>query len=1580
MVDRSLIPPLLNQSVDSSSAEAQNAHNIETGKGPIKGGPPLSLFFAALLILGACFTGGGEAHAQEPGENQTLLDRLEQSDRVDQVPVGVLNAVAQRQPGRLTESQRGRLREALRRRPGGKVALSKAALSGGKAALSDLSVEESLQQIGGSRWPRQDINFVPGGVAIPAGDVNGDGINDWIYRYSFVADDRTSDLSDRTTKTLLVYGGGDFSARYYDELYYRGLTPAGNFIGSGNADAYQSIGGGIRIYEGTGQGYRQAGEKLDVPASPSLVADVDGDGYDDLIAGNQRGTEITVIYGAEEISGVTAETFDPSFGRLRQDIFSYGASDIDGDGSGEIVRVGGQFNEFGGSLTVSVFAQADSGEVLSERQEFSFEPPSSRFLSADNLNVNLADIDGSGTEEILLKGEFRLESALVFASSSGSYDPTPIRYAAGAGDLNPVGDLNDDGRMDFFFPDGGDAAIGFGPADVSAGLSADLTFEDDVEPVTVPFARLAPSPFGDLTGDGTDDLIAQVNPSDQVGARLVQVAENGSFENTTDVLFDRSAYSGDGVMQGINVGDWGGDSSDDVALLYRDGRAEIYFGDPAQPVSPDVTLTGPRYRSGGGESVGSIAAGDFTGNGTQNLAIAWESASQAIEVYEAGEGDNPVQTISLSDLGIPDTTSGIGTSNNGPNSVVANLGDINGDGTADLGVTQPEIDADLGHKVFLFYGGPGLSSQPSETIDYTDREGIGRFFGQVLRGIGDVNGDGTDDFLVGDTDSRFSGSEFPSGSRGRRVASGALFVHYGNPGGAQSQDADEILAVPNLEEASSGERFNSFFSFSGIAVGDFNGDGAPDVAAKPGNSSFLDSNNGAQAIRIFYGGPEFDGTPDAELPIPGVIDTFSDSEFASNSFGALTALPPASGGGPDRLVQETYNPSNALVYGPGPDTTSGLEKTALLRGPDQRSGLGAGTVFIDLPENAASAVGDFNGNGQVNLVMPQLLSTDFRGAPAYTYELGSGSGPEETPVASSTRPVENPAGSSADFEGTGTSIVFSDSTEGSGDVTVERFGSRPEGGGTIGAENISEYRVEITATGDLSVGDSTEVRFDVSMLEGTGDPSQVTIYTRELPGIGGFNQVSTEYDASSEELVGLVSGFSEFAFGSDTEPLFTYPEALSVEASRAFPSASGPGDYRLVALPGQVDTPLAQVFSGEAGAEWQAYWDNGSAESPFLRYEESETFDFRPGRGFWVTSRQDWTFSDSLSTVPLGAGQATAVPLNGDSTWTIVSNPLGRDAAWRSVQAENDITAPLWRFDGSEGFVRADTMTSAASGEAYYFFNGAGLDSLRVPYPATGSKSGADSKSGTGSKSAPVARTVSAPLALSAAPAGTDDPPSTIHVGLSEKERSALAPPGRFEPASLRIVGLEKEKSRSPRASGYMVKTRPASTQGGHTFQLRLESQPGEPVQLSASGLEALEGRSASLIVPSTGKSYDLRPGRAVEVEPEGKAARLRLAVGTSQYVGEEARSALPDETRLTSYPNPTSRQATVEYALPEAGEVTLEVYDVLGRRVATLAEGRKQAGRHEVSLEASDLPSGVYFGRLEAGGETRTQKITVVR
>ena len=80
------------------------------------------------------------------------------------------------------------------------------------------------------------------------------------------------------------------------------------------------------------------------------------------------------------------------------------------------------------------------------------------------------------------------------------------------------------------------------------------------------------------------------------------------------------------------------------------------------------------------------------------------------------------------------------------------------------------------------------------------------------------------------------------------------------------------------------------------------------------------------------------------------------------------------------------------------------------------------------------------------------------------------------------------------------------------------------------------------------------------------------------------------------------------------------------------------------------------------------------------------------------------------------------------------------------------------------------------------------------------------------------------------------------------------------------------------------------------------------------------------------------------------------------------------------AYPNPFNLVATIGYALPRPSEVKIEVFDLLGRRVRVLENGFKPIGEYEVTLDATGLPSGVYFYTLSAGDFTQTRKIVVVR
>ena len=69
-----------------------------------------------------------------------------------------------------------------------------------------------------------------------------------------------------------------------------------------------------------------------------------------------------------------------------------------------------------------------------------------------------------------------------------------------------------------------------------------------------------------------------------------------------------------------------------------------------------------------------------------------------------------------------------------------------------------------------------------------------------------------------------------------------------------------------------------------------------------------------------------------------------------------------------------------------------------------------------------------------------------------------------------------------------------------------------------------------------------------------------------------------------------------------------------------------------------------------------------------------------------------------------------------------------------------------------------------------------------------------------------------------------------------------------------------------------------------------------------------------------------------------------------------------------------------VPFRLTEAAHVSLKVYDLLGREVAVLVDGRLPAGEHEAVFEASALPTGVYLIRMEAAGIVQTHRVTLMK
>jgi hypothetical protein len=80
------------------------------------------------------------------------------------------------------------------------------------------------------------------------------------------------------------------------------------------------------------------------------------------------------------------------------------------------------------------------------------------------------------------------------------------------------------------------------------------------------------------------------------------------------------------------------------------------------------------------------------------------------------------------------------------------------------------------------------------------------------------------------------------------------------------------------------------------------------------------------------------------------------------------------------------------------------------------------------------------------------------------------------------------------------------------------------------------------------------------------------------------------------------------------------------------------------------------------------------------------------------------------------------------------------------------------------------------------------------------------------------------------------------------------------------------------------------------------------------------------------------------------------------------------------NYPNPFNARTTIYYSLPEQSLVTIDIFDILGRKIETLAEGMIPAGEHQVVWDASAQSSGIYFYRIKAGDKVETKRMTLMK
>lgn len=158
-----------------------------------------------------------------------------------------------------------------------------------------------------------------------------------------------------------------------------------------------------------------------------------------------------------------------------------------------------------------------------------------------------------------------------------------------------------------------------------------------------------------------------------------------------------------------------------------------------------------------------------------------------------------------------------------------------------------------------------------------------------------------------------------------------------------------------------------------------------------------------------------------------------------------------------------------------------------------------------------------------------------------------------------------------------------------------------------------------------------------------------------------------------------------------------------------------------------------------------------------------------------------------------------------------------------------------------------------------------------------------------------------------------------------------------------------------------------ALQQGADLLPLAIQAKH-YPLQVRLEGA----GHAYTITIGGDEEAHVLTPGHS-----------LSLDAGTTLQLKEVGETeTLPQVFALEqNYPNPFNPSTDIRFSLPEAGAVTLDVFNLLGQRVAVLVQGETlSAGAHQIRFRADDLPSGTYAYRLKANGQIQTRVMTLVK
>ncbi len=422
----------------------------------------------------------------------------------------------------------------------------------------------------------------------------------------------------------------------------------------------------------------------------------------------------------------------------------------------------------------------------------------------------------------------------------------------------------------------------------------------------------------------------------------------------------------------------------------------------------------------------------------------------------------------------------------------------------------------------------------------------------------------------------------------------------------------------------------------------------------------------------------------------------------------------------------------------------------------------------------------------------------------------------------------------------------------------------------------------------------------------------------------------------------------------------TYPQNITLSTTQGFGDPNQSSSFRMIGLPGNINTSMSQFLGGNSGTDWVAFYDNGAATDYLVGYSSTGTFNFTPGKGFWILSKNNFSVSQQVNTVTLAGDNSYSIPLH--NGWNIISNPFEINVSWASVRAANSITENLHDFNGS--YTLAPNMVPY---KGYYYFNAVNAPNLKIPYAQSviaKSTNPVDKKS----------------LKISLVASGITK--SIIEIGFDENSKNSydeldkFSPPGDFDEYKLSITNKSLETPYK-----YLMSDFRKEIENGKIFDVTIKTKSTEKVVLQIDGADNFADFNLLLIGETNSKVYDLNKSSEIEIVQNSKSSNYKLVIGTDEFVENIQSDLIPEEFSLVqNFPNPFNPETIINYSITKNSFVSLKVFDVLGNEVSKLVDEIKSAGHHDVKFRGEQLSSGIYFYRLETSEFVQTKKMILLK